>query len=82
MPYWGIYTYTPPMFPGSHLLSFLLFSRIHCNYDPQSPALDTDIVGTVWMLCDELTESARARSPLVIESGSRCASVVNLILYR
>ncbi len=30
--------------------------------------LDFDIIGTVWMSADELAESARARSPLVLKA--------------
>ncbi len=36
--------------------------------DDPNATLDTDIVGAVWMTLDELIESARARSPLVIKA--------------
>jgi len=53
----GIYTYTPPMFPDR--------TYYHVESDPK---LDTGIVSAVWMTLDELQESARARSPLVIKA--------------
>ena len=37
----------------------------HVESDPK---LDTGIVSAVWMTLDELKESARARSPLVIKA--------------
>jgi len=53
----GIYTYTPPMFPDRTYFRFCLRAE-----------LDTGIVGAVWMTLDELVETARARSPLVIKA--------------
>ena len=62
----GMYTYTPPMFPDRTYFRFCFLAK-STDYDPNA-ALDTDIVGTVWMTLDELKESARARSPLVIKA--------------
>ena len=62
----GVYTYTPPMFTDRtyYRFCFLATSTAH---DPDA-TLDTDIIGAVWMTLDELIESARARSPLVIKA--------------
>ena len=62
----GMYTYTPPMFPDRTYFRFCFLAK-SIDYDPNA-ALDTDIVGAVWMTLDELKESARARSPLVIKA--------------
>ena len=62
----GMYTYTPPMFPDRTYFRFCFLAK-STDYDPNA-ALDTDIVGAVWMTLDELKESARARSPLVIKA--------------
>ncbi|MFZ7790663.1 NUDIX hydrolase [Acinetobacter lwoffii] len=62
----GIYTYTPPMFPDRTYYRFCFLAN-SIDYDPNA-TLDTDIVGAVWMTLDELIESARARSPLVIKA--------------
>ena len=62
----GIYTYTPPMFPDRTYYRFcFLAEAIHHHADAQ---LDSGIVRAVWMSPDELLESARARSPLVIKA--------------
>ena len=62
----GMYTYTPPMFPDRtyYRFCFLATSIAH----DANAKLDTGIVGAVWMTLDELIESARARSPLVIKA--------------
>ena len=62
----GMYTYTPPMFPDRTYFRFCFLAK-SIDYDPNA-TLDTDIVGAVWMSLDELQESARARSPLVIKA--------------
>ncbi|ENU62943.1 NUDIX hydrolase [Acinetobacter lwoffii] len=62
----GIYTYTPPMFPDRTYFRFCFLAK-SIDYDSNA-ILDTDIVGAVWMTLDELLESARARSPLVIKA--------------
>jgi len=62
----GSYTYTPPMFPDRTYFRFCFLAK-SVDYDPHA-TLDTDIVGAVWMTLDELQESARARSPLVIKA--------------
>ena len=62
----GIYTYTPPMFPDRTYFRFCFLAK-SIDYDPNT-ALDADIIGAVWMTLDELLESARARSPLVIKA--------------
>ena len=62
----GMYTYTPPMFPDRTYFRFCFLAKdIQHHADAQ---LDTGIVGAVWMTLDELIESARARSPLVIKA--------------
>ena len=62
----GIYTYTPPMFPDRTYYRFCFLAN-SIAYDPNA-TLDAGIVGPVWMTLDELIESARARSPLVIKA--------------
>ncbi len=62
----GMYTYTPPMFPDRTYFRFC-FLATSIAHDPHAE-LDTGIVGAVWMTLDELIESARARSPLVIKA--------------
>jgi len=62
----GIYTYTPPMFPDRTYFRFCLRAEA-VNHD-ENAELDTGIVGAVWMTLDELVETARARSPLVIKA--------------
>ncbi|MGE8523810.1 MAG: NUDIX hydrolase [Acinetobacter pseudolwoffii] len=62
----GMYTYTPPMFPDRTYFRFC-FLATSIAHDPYAE-LDTGIVGAVWMTLDELIESARARSPLVIKA--------------
>lgn len=62
----GIYSYTPPMFPDRTYYRFCFLARdiqYHANAQ-----LDTDIIAAVWMTLDELMNSARARSPLVIKA--------------
>ena len=62
----GIYTYTPPMFPDRTYYRFCFLGKdIKHHADAK---LDTDIIGAVWMTLDELENSARARSPLVIKA--------------
>ncbi len=62
----GIYTYTPPMFPDRTYYRFcFLASTVHHDTSAQ---LDTDIVQAVWMSLDELQNSGRARSPLVVRA--------------
>ncbi len=62
----GIYTYTPPMFPDRTYYRFCFLAQsLHHN---PTAELDTGIVGAVWMTLDELLETARARSPLVIKA--------------
>ncbi|HAK13910.1 MAG TPA: NUDIX hydrolase [Acinetobacter radioresistens] len=62
----GIYTYTPPMFPDRTYYRFCFLAKAG-TYHADAP-LDTSIIGAVWMTLDELTETARARSPLVIKA--------------
>ncbi|WP_216934507.1 MULTISPECIES: NUDIX hydrolase [unclassified Acinetobacter] len=62
----GIYTYTPPMFPDRTYYRFCFKAEVR-SYD-QTAELDTGIIGPVWMTLDELVETARARSPLVIKA--------------
>ncbi|WP_168525727.1 NUDIX hydrolase [Acinetobacter sp. A3] len=61
----GIYSYTPPMFPDRTYYRFCFLAE-SLQHDAQAQ-LDPDIIGTVWMSADELAESARARSPLVMK---------------
>lgn len=60
----GIYTYTPPNDPDCTYYRFC-FTATAINHDA-SRTLDTGIHRAVWMTLDELKESGRARSPLVI----------------
>ena len=62
----GIYTYTPPMFPDRTYFRFCFLAHV-LEYFPEAE-LDKGIVGPKWMSLDELQESARARSPLVIKA--------------
>ena len=48
----GMYTYTPPMFPDRTYFRFCFLAK-STDYDPNA-ALDTDIVGAVWMTLYEL----------------------------
>ena len=54
------------MFPDRTYYRFCFLAK-SIDYDPNA-TLDTDIIGAVWMTLDELIESARARSPLVIKA--------------
>lgn len=62
----GIYTYTPPMFPDRTYYRFCFLAQ--SLHHSSTTELDTGIVGAVWMTLDELLETARARSPLVIKA--------------
>ena len=62
----GIYTYTPPMFPDRTYYRFCFLAKSTQYF--ADATLDTGIVGAVWMSLDELLETARARSPLVIKA--------------
>ena len=62
----GIYTYTPPMFPDRTYYRFCFLA--HITSVEENAQLDTGIVGPKWMTLDELLETARARSPLVIKA--------------
>lgn len=62
----GIYTYTPPMFPDRTYFRFCFLAHI-TEYFPDAQ-LDTGIIGPQWMSLEELLDSARARSPLVIKA--------------
>ncbi|WP_445115574.1 NUDIX hydrolase [Acinetobacter sp. WZC-1] len=62
----GIYSYTPPMFPAQTYYRFCFRAQIS-SYDPDA-LLDTGIVGPVWMSPEELRDTARARSPLVLRA--------------
>jgi hypothetical protein len=54
------------MFPDRTYYRFCFLA--HVTAVEENPQLDTDIVGVVWMNLDELQESARARSPLVLKA--------------
>lgn len=62
----GIYTYTPPLFPDRTYYRFCFIGKV-LEHIPNAQ-LDTGIIGAVWMSLDELLETARARSPLVIKA--------------
>ena len=62
----GMYSYTPPMFPDRTYYRFCFLAEI-TEYFPDAQ-LDTDIIGPKWLTLEELLESARARSPLVIKA--------------
>lgn len=54
------------MFPDRTYYRFCFLA--HVTHVESDPKLDTGIVSAVWMTLDELKESARARSPLVIKA--------------
>jgi hypothetical protein len=81
MRYLGIYTYTPPMFPDRTYYRFCFLAQSLPSRCPTAE-LDTGIVGAVWMTLDELLETARARSPLVIKAVQDALLLVKNILYR
>ena len=54
------------MFPDRTYYRFCFLA--HITSVEENAQLDTGIVGTVWMNLDELQESARARSPLVLKA--------------
>ena len=62
----GISTYTPPLFPDRTYYRFCFLGQV-VEHFPDAK-LDTGIIGAVWMSLDELQETARARSPLVIQA--------------
>ena len=74
----GIYTYTR-RFPDRTYFRFCL--RAEAVSHDENAELDTGIVGAVWMTLDELVETARARSPLVIKAAG-CPSWQTLSPYR
>ncbi len=60
----GIYTYTPPNDPHCTYYRMCFWASV-VSYD-EARELDTGIARAVWLTLDELKDSARARSPLVI----------------
>ncbi|MEC7119455.1 MAG: NUDIX hydrolase [Pseudomonadota bacterium] len=60
----GLYTYTPPNSPNStyYRICFLAQAQSH---DPER-TLDTGIHHASWLTLDELADTGRARSPLVL----------------
>lgn len=61
----GIYTYTPPMFPDRTYFRFCFLAS--AIIDTAQP-LDEGIIQAIWLTLDELQNSGRARSPLVIKA--------------
>lgn len=61
----GIYSYTPPMVPDRTYYRFCFAAQAHEQLTTQ---LDPDILRAVWLTRDELMESARSRSPLVLQA--------------
>lgn len=61
----GIYTYTPPMFPDRTYFRFCFLAKALQHTDN---ALDNGIIRAVWLTREELENSARARSPMVIKA--------------
>ncbi|WP_406564522.1 NUDIX hydrolase [Acinetobacter qingfengensis] len=61
----GIYTYTPPMFPDRTYFRFCFLAKALQN---TQQSLDQDILQAVWLSFDELQNSGRARSPLVLQA--------------
>lgn len=60
----GLYTYTPPSNPEcTYYRVCLLADALH--HDAERP-LDTGIEQAIWLTPDELNETGRARSPLVL----------------
>lgn len=60
----GIYTYTPPTDPECTYYRFCFIAKA-LSHDATRP-LDTGIEQAIWMTLEQLEETARARSPLVI----------------
>lgn len=60
----GIYTYTPPNDPDCTYYRFC-FAATALRHDSERK-LDTGIHQALWITLDELQESGRARSPLVV----------------
>ncbi len=60
----GIYTYTPLNDPDCTYYRMCFFAEV-ISHDP-AYELDTGIARAVWLTLDELKETGRARSPLVI----------------
>ena len=62
----GIYTYTPRMFPDRTYFRFCFLA--HIVEEHPHAKLDTGIIQATWLSFDELQNSGRARSPLVIQA--------------
>lgn len=60
----GIYTYTPPADPDCTYYRFCFIAKA-LSHDATRP-LDTGIEQAIWMTLEQLEQTARARSPLVI----------------
>lgn len=60
----GIYTYTPPADPDCTYYRFC-FLATPLSHDATRP-LDTGIEQAIWLTLEQLEQTARARSPLVI----------------
>lgn len=61
----GFYTYTPPMFPDRTYFRFCFLAK---PIKDTQQKLDTGIIRATWLTLDELQNSGRARSPLVIKA--------------
>lgn len=61
----GIYTYTPPAFPNKTYYRFCFIGKakdlVLCELDP-------DIIDYHWLTADEIEQSGKARSPLVMQA--------------
>lgn len=62
----GIYTYTPPMFPDRTYYRICFLASVLAV--PENAQLDADIIQTHWMRFEDIENSGRARSPLVIKT--------------
>ena len=60
----GMYTYTPPHHLNTTYYRFCFLAEA-ISHDPSRP-LDTGIEQALWLTLDQLNETGRARSPLVL----------------
>ncbi len=60
----GLYVYNPPMQPDTTYYRVCFLAKTVQHYPER--ALDDGIIRACWLTLDELKETARARSPLVV----------------
>ncbi len=61
----GIYSYTPPMLPDH---TYFRFCFLATPIQQQQQPLDKDIIQACWLTLEQLQNSGRARSPLVVKA--------------